>query len=133
MKHIDAYVQAGKPIMALRTATHAFAIPDEVRGTINKWKRNNRKLQKKDPNAKLPPKPTFSEAEWGNGSSYGHYGDGYEGTKPKWFGGFGKVAVGDGWVSHHGKHKHESTKGILNDQLQGPPSFKRCWQWHLEL
>src|SRR5207247_6392577 len=29
MKHIDEYVAAGKPIVGMRTATHAFQIPKE--------------------------------------------------------------------------------------------------------
>lgn len=29
MKHIDAYLQTGKPVIGMRTATHAFRIPDK--------------------------------------------------------------------------------------------------------
>lgn len=124
MKHIDTYLQSGKPVMALRTATHAFAIPDAVRSVLSKHNRQNRKLLAKNPKAELPPQPTFSEKEWNDGSSYGHYGDGYLGSNKLWYGGFGKVVVGDGWVSHHGKHKHESTKGILNESMKTHPILK---------
>jgi hypothetical protein len=38
MKHIDNYLQSGKPIMGLRTSTHAFAIPKNR--TYHKWSWN---------------------------------------------------------------------------------------------
>lgn len=71
---IDACLKSGKPVIGLRTATHAL-------------------------------KP--SDPEWQ------HYADGYSGPKKEWEGGFGRVVLGEKWVSHHGAHKKESTRGVL--------------------
>lgn len=75
MKPIDAYFKAGKPVIGLRTSTHAFNFP------VN--------------------------AKWA------HYRNGYGGEKQAWKDGFGRLVLGEKWISHHGAHKRESTKGIL--------------------
>jgi hypothetical protein len=71
MKHIVDYVDSGRPILAMRTATHAFAF------------KNNKTWENWSWNSKEPP------------------------------GGFGKQILGETWVSHHGKHAVESTRGII--------------------
>ncbi len=75
MQHINDYLKAGKPVIGIRTATHAF----------------------------LPAA----------GAKWIHYGDTYHGDKKEWDGGFGRLVLGETWISHHGKHKHESTRGII--------------------
>ncbi len=76
MKEIDDYLKSGKPVIGMRTATHAFNIEDK--------------------NAK-----------------YAHYSFNYKGDKKAWKNGFGELVLGTTWVSHHGWHKFESTRGIL--------------------
>ena len=71
MKHIVDYVESGRPIVAIRTATHAF---------------------------KLTSSPTY--ARWSSDSK-------------EWDGGFGRQVLGETWVAHHGKHKVQSTRGIV--------------------
>ncbi len=83
---IDDYVKAGKPVLGIRTATHAF----------------------------LPP----IDSKWA------HYGDTYAGDKKEWEGGFGRVVLGERWVSHHGDHKHTSTRGILAPGAAGHPILR---------
>ena len=81
MKHIVDYVESGRPIIGLRTATHAFFY---------------RRSQE---------------------SPYAHYG--FRSTE--WPGGFGQQVLGDTWVNHHGEHKVESTRGVINpDQKHRP-------------
>jgi type 1 glutamine amidotransferase len=75
MKEIDDYLRAGKPVIGMRTATHAFNIPKD--------------------------KP------------YAHYGNGYAGEKKEWADGFGRAVLGEKWISHHGHHAHESTRGLI--------------------
>src|SRR5215471_17948141 len=70
MKFIVDYVEAGKPIVALRTATHAFAQKSK---TYQKYF-----WQDKDTN-----------------------------------GGFGRWALGETWITHHGDHGKESTRGVI--------------------
>lgn len=71
MKHIVEYVEAGKPIIGMRTATHAFNIPED-----RKYSR-------------------------------------YSFRAKEWPGGFGRQVLGETWVSHHGHHGVESTRGVL--------------------
>jgi len=79
MKHIDDYLVKGKPVIGLRTATHAFNFKEE------------------------------------DVSAYKHYGNYYNGDKTEWKDGFGKLVLGENWVSHHGSHKHQSTKGFVTE------------------
>lgn len=84
MAHFDAFVQSGKPILGLRTATHAFNI-------------------KRDKN-----------------SAYAKY----DFRHKKWPGGFGQQVLGDTWINHHGSHKHESTRGVINKQYENHPILR---------
>lgn len=71
MAHIDRYTQSGKPIIGMRTATHAF--------------------------------------ELGKDSQYARYGW----KSDAWDGGFGRQALGETWINHHGQHGKQSTRGIV--------------------
>lgn len=75
MKLIVDYAEAGKPMLAMRTSTHPFNIPE------------GRKYHK---------------YTWNNKDS-------------AFAGGFGKQILGETWVSHHGKHGSESTRGLVAD------------------
>lgn len=86
MKLIDGYLAAGKPVIGLRTATHAFNIPKN--------------------------KP------------WAHYGNGYKGDKPEWADGFGRLVLGEKWISHHGKHGGQSTRGVIAEGAAGHPILK---------
>ena len=44
---------------------------------------------------------------------YAHYGNGYQGEKEFWRGGFGRAILGEKWISHHGDHRKESTRGLI--------------------
>ena len=33
-----------------------------------------------------------------------------------WRGGFGQQVLGDTWISHHGHHKRESTRGVIEEK-----------------
>ncbi|MFP6893795.1 MAG: hypothetical protein VCA18_08600, partial [Opitutales bacterium] len=63
-KHITAFLDAGKPIIGIRTSTHAFT----------------------------------GGGSFGNKISYGA---------------FGPLVMGDGWVSHHGGHKRQGARGVI--------------------
>jgi hypothetical protein len=74
MKHFVDYVESGRPMIGLRTSTHAFDIEDK-----------NSKYYKYTWTSDVP---------------------GYEQ-------GFGKQVLGETWVSHHGDHGKQSTRGII--------------------
>ncbi len=80
MKPIDDYLKSGKPVIGLRTSTHAF---NGMKGT------------------------------------YEHYNDGYRGEKKEWLEGFGRFVLGEKWISHHGGHKTESTRGLFAPNMKG--------------
>jgi hypothetical protein len=68
MKHVADYLAAGKPVVGMRTATHAFNIGS---GPYSKFSWNQ-----KD-------------------------------------GGFGRQVLGETWISHHGDHGSQSTRGMF--------------------
>ncbi len=70
MKEIVDYVESGRPIIGMRTATHAFNLKSR----------------------------TYARYSWNNN---------------EWKGGFGRQVLGETWVSHHGNHGRESTRGII--------------------
>ncbi|HIG27838.1 MAG TPA: hypothetical protein EYQ50_08575 [Verrucomicrobiales bacterium] len=84
MKHVVDFVNSGKPIMGLRTATHAF-----------NYRRN-------------PESP------------YAHYHH----NSREWPGGFGQQVLGDTWISHHGHHKKEATRGLINFEHRNHPILR---------
>ena len=84
MKYVIDYTHSGKPIVALRTSTHAF-----------RYTRN-----KNSPYAKY----SFDSKDFD--------------------GGYGRQVLGETWINHHGRHKIESTRGILNGTLQQHPILK---------
>jgi hypothetical protein len=84
MKHFVDYLGAGKPLVALRTSTHAFA-----------YERN-----KQSPYAK------------------------YDWRSQEWPGGFGQQVLGETWVSHHGNHGKESTRGVIAEAFKDHPILR---------
>lgn len=109
MAHIAAYLEAGKPVIGMRTATHAFAPPADIHPAARKYLRN--------PDG---PNPIPDDA-WGE---YGHWGDGYFGPRNAWKGGFGRLVLGERWIAHHGKHKHESTTGLVAPDAKSHPILR---------
>ncbi len=81
MAHFDAYLQAGKPIIGLRTSTHAFRFPADSDNRFKKYGFNSQ----------------------------------------QWRGGFGKHVLGETWVSHHGRHGSQSTRGVVNPKQSDHP------------
>jgi len=84
MKHIADYVASGRPIIGMRTATHAFNIPPGKK--YSRW--------------------SFNSKEWD--------------------GGFGRQILGETWISHHGHHKHESTRGVIAKGMEDHPIVRGC-------
>jgi hypothetical protein len=72
MKPLIDYIESGKPIIGMRTATHAFA------------------------GLRSPEYAKYN---------YDSKVKGYEQ-------GFGRQVLGETWISHHGNHKSQSTRGI---------------------
>jgi hypothetical protein len=84
MKHFVDYLNAGKPIIGLRTSTHAFS-----------YQRN-----------KISP---YAKYDW---------------NSKEWLGGFGRQVIGDTWISHHGDHGKESTRGVINEAMKDNPILR---------
>ena len=71
MKHIADYVESGRPVVAMRTATHAFDLKTSA---------------------------TYRRYSW---------------NSKEWDGGFGRQVLGETWISHHGRHAVQSTRGMV--------------------
>lgn len=82
MRHIEAFTNSGKPIIGLRTATHAFHFED----------------------ANHP----FMRYDWRS-------------EVPGWEGGWGRQVLGETWISHHGRHAVEGTRGVINYLYEDDP------------
>jgi len=76
-KHITKFLDDGKPVIGIRTSTHAF-----------KW---------------------LNDRSFGNKISFKDFG-------PK--------VMGEGWVSHHGKHKGEGARGVIEASNANHPVLR---------
>lgn len=117
MAPIDRYLKAGKPVIAVRTATHAFKMQEELHRQVFGYLRELRRAE--DAGAVEPP--AIEDAAWGE---YDHYGDGYIGPKAEWRDGFGRLVVGERWIAHHGRHKHESARGVVAEEARDHPILR---------
>lgn len=79
MKHVVDYVESGRPIIGMRTSTHAFAIKSSK---------------------------TYAHYDW---------------QSKDWPQGFGRQVLGETWISHHGDHGKESTRGIIVPEMKDHP------------
>lgn len=84
MKPIIDFTNSGKPILGLRTSTHAFNIPDSSNSRYARWS--------------------------------------WRSSDPP--GGWGQAVLGDTWISHHGHHKKEATRGIINPEFADHPILR---------
>src|SRR6202030_867986 len=84
MKHLVDYIESGKPIIGLRTSTHAFS----------------------NPGSKL-----FAKYHW-------------QGKENGYEQGFGRQVLGETWISHHGNHGKQSTRGIIAPDAKGHPILR---------
>lgn len=84
MQHIDNFIMSGKPVIGMRTATHAF----NMGGNYARYSFNHR------------PKDEENKA---------------------WAQGFGRMVLGETWISHHGHHKHQACRGVIADAAESSP------------
>jgi len=84
MKHFVDYLNRGKPIIALRTSTHAFNFGNKSESPYKKF-------------------------DW---------------QSKEWPGGFGRQVLGETWVAHHGAHKKEATRGVIEPNEKSHPILR---------
>ena len=58
----------------------------------------------------------------GGGKTYSKYGNGYNGEDYQ--GGFGRQVLGEKWISHHGAHGRQSTRGIFAEGASAHPILR---------
>ena len=97
MKHIVDYVNAGKPVLGIRNATHAFRYSP---GSSSPYR-----------------KITF---ENGNFAPYKKW----DFQNREWQGGFGQQILGDTWIAHYGKFQKEATLAIKNSTQSKHPVLR---------
>lgn len=83
MQLMADYIESGRPIVALRTSTHAFNLNS----------------------------PTFAKYTWTS-------------KEKDWDGGFGRQVLGETWISHHGKHGSQSTRGLIAAGMADHPILR---------
>ena len=62
----------------------------------------------------IPGDRTFARYSWN------YPGEG------QWNRGFGRLVLGETWISHHGHHAHESTRGIIAPEQRNHPIVRGC-------
>ena len=87
MKYFDDYLKKGKPVLGIRTSTHAFNIPKD--------------------------KP------------YSRYSYNFSDDGP-WNQGFGRLVLGETWISHHGHHGKEASRGMIVPEQKDHPIVRGC-------
>ena len=88
MSLVNEYLLSGRPLIGIRTATHAFRFAG-----------------------------LDLESEWS------HYGN-YHEEEGDWDGGFGRLVLGEKWISHHGHHAHQSTRGVPVSGMESHPILR---------
>ena len=48
----------------------------------------------------------------------------YSVKSEEFLGGYGRQVFGETWISHHGRHGKESTRGLINEEMMGHPIVK---------
>jgi len=84
MEHLVEYIESGRPIIGLRTATHAF--------NIKKGKK-------------------YEKYSWASSDK----------DYPQ---GFGRQVLGETWISHHGQHGRQSTRGLVAKGQEDHPILR---------
>ena len=87
MKRFDDYLKKGKPVLGIRTATHAFNIPRD--------------------------------------KTYVRYSFDFAG-EGEWNQGFGRLVLGETWITHHGQHGSEATRGVIVPEQKENPIVRSC-------
>src|SRR5438046_9185277 len=95
MQQIDDYLKSGRPVLGMRTATHAFKIPSQRTNCVHYDYRYN------------------TPRTWPNSKPWAHWSASYTGDRKEWAGGFGGLVLGDTWFYHYGHHNHQSTRGLI--------------------
>ncbi len=86
MKRIMDYTNSGRPLLALRTSTHAFSYARDSNSPYAKWTSTS-----KDPK-----------------------------------GGYGREVLGETWINHYGRHRVESTRGVIAPGMEEHPIVRGC-------
>lgn len=84
MKEVVNYLDSGRPVLGMRTATHAFNLKAS--------------------------------------SAYARYS--WQSKEKGWEGGFGRQVLGETWISHHGDHGKQSTRGIIAPDARSHPILR---------
>ena len=84
MKYIIDYTDSGRPIIGLRTSTHAFRYKKNMDSPYAKYSLKNKEFD----------------------------------------GGYGRQVLGETWISHYGRHKKESTRGLVAKGMENHPIVK---------
>lgn len=54
-------------------------------------------------------------------SKWLHWSNSFNDETSPWNGGFGRLVLGEKWITHHGHHKHQSTRGLIASGAENHP------------
>lgn len=97
-------------------ATRFRALPDEQMQHIDRFLKRG--------GAVLGMRTATHAFNFPGNSPWAHYGNGYGGDQAAWRDGFGRLVLGEKWISHHGAHKHQSTRGIVVEEHKSHPILR---------
>ena len=114
MKWIDEYLLSGRPVIGLRTATHAFRPPDATATPRGRTRRGAGRLHAAGAGDRGRAVGTVRALR----RRILRAADGVGGRlRPS-------RAGRERWIAHHGRHKHESTRGIAAPGAAGHPILR---------
>ena len=111
MWYFDSYLRAGKPLVAMRTATHGFAPPEEIHDQVM----DERPIRSRT---------SVLNSRMSNGEPTGTMATPTSGPNRNGRVGSAAWLWARRWVAHHGHHKHESTLGILAPGVEDHPILR---------
>src|SRR5215467_16122486 len=100
MQLINDYLKSGRPVLAMRTATHAFKLPPDRTNWLH------------------------FDYRYNGPSNWVHYDPKYTGGKTAWNRGFGGLILGDTWYYHYGHHNNQSTRGLIAVAAKNNPILR---------
>ncbi len=109
MKHLADYIESGRPIVGLRTATHAFKYAHHGKGDSPVFVgRSATKAANESAKTGTVPSPYAK----------------YSSDSRTWPGGFGRQVLGETWIDHYGVHNRESTRATAAPGMEHDPILR---------
>ena len=114
------YLKAGKPIIGLRTSTHAFNIPPNRKYSPFSFQSSPTRGSKSndDSSETVQTVQTIKTVEPPKETKAAPFQD--------WEQGFGRQILGETWIAHYGSHGKQGTRGVIAENQKNHPIVRGC-------